>query len=204
MRFIIAMTMLVTVQAQAQSIHKCKGADGRISFQQVPCSGSQKPDRWKGGVGVTVFEDGPSGGRDTVAERDAWVQGRQRSEAISKAHRAPGPDSLDAHLAQSRVNEVLEREETRRRSLVNQSGKTGNGWDQPTYSPRAVPLTSDEKKAMAIEESQKKPLHHVDPYTGTAYFRNGGGAVNTQTGEFFPEVNGTLIDPKTGMAIPGQ
>ena len=51
-------------------------------------------------------------------------------------------------------------------------------------------------------EVPKIPIGAIDVQTGQFYPGVGGGIINPQTGQFYPDVGGGYINPQTGQFMP--
>lgn len=99
-----ALLALAPAGAAAQSLYKCTGADGRVTYQETPCVGERAQKRLDGGQ----------------AERDAVDARRQLEREAYRGNELAGGFARDARereAARWREREARAREEHRRRLL---------------------------------------------------------------------------------------
>ena len=84
--WLLATVVAVTMPAAAQSIYKCKGSDGRITYSSLPCAGE--------GVKLPIATQGqspaasaktPSAGSDTAGRNHTRRRCRRACAGVSRA-----------------------------------------------------------------------------------------------------------------------
>ncbi|MBX3672947.1 MAG: DUF4124 domain-containing protein [Burkholderiales bacterium] len=99
-----ALLALAPAGVAAQSLYKCTGADGRVTYQETPCVGERAQKRLDGGQ----------------ADRDAAEARRQLEREAFRGNELAGGFARDARereAARWREREARAREEHRRRML---------------------------------------------------------------------------------------
>lgn len=100
--------------------------------------------------------------------------------------------------------EQARRDEAARASAAHQNAMQIEAESRAARLPPPTPPKVRRRVYAPLPQPQNPTF--VDPFTNTIYNRvPGGGAINAQTGEFFPGApGGPIIDPMTSMPVPGQ
>ncbi|ULQ47425.1 DUF4124 domain-containing protein [Flagellatimonas centrodinii] len=155
------------------------------------------------GLAQSIYKCSQPDGRISFQDKPCAAAADQ-----SRVQRAPttAPD----FTAWARYEEFNERAESARRAEAARASEAHRNAMQIEAESRAAKLPPPAPPKVRRRLSAPLPQHQnptfVDPYTNTIYNRvPGGGAINAQTGQFFPGApGGPIIDPKTALPVPGQ
>ncbi|NKF21547.1 DUF4124 domain-containing protein [Solimonas marina] len=218
-RIIVACAcLLLSSQALAQTVYKCKNANGTMSFQQSRCSSA------KGQVSAAFTGRGGMATVDSSAAADTERYERMRS-AKRQARARQDVEWAESTMTESAIAQRNRDEEDARRARISAGSLTHRGMhtvpraefpnSSATWQKETPPTWDDEdggrRRAANIPPSppddslQESDRHSFVDANGNTYTPNDNGYFSaTGGGQFYDKGNNRYYSPQNGAICTQQ
>ena len=209
-------------QTAHAEIYKWVDEKGTVHFTEDPAA---IPEKYQEKVKTRTTEDDLMTPEERVRARKRYEEEvRERLKREKKEYDAKELEKRVKEIVDQaqRQNDDLQRERQREREKgastlendLRSQGLTACQREMLTHSAtlgseklrndaKNPSLTCSQREALVNAERLRRGLEPIKFTQPASYIRTGGGAINTETGDFCPKVKGGYLDPKRGF-IPAN